>query len=113
MILLNEDYNMSPGKVSDNISPVESALENDNREGEFLKQLISRGNLLEAKEVSQMLVTEQKGLKRISILIILRQLYKNLMLPEAEKILITENLINRKVAVSQDRTRRNMVRRIF
>jgi transcription initiation factor IIE alpha subunit len=85
----------------------------DNGESAFLKMLVSKGSDLTAQEVGEMLRSEQDGPKRLSILILLRELYKNLVLPPEEKVIVTEKLISHKVIVSQERTRRNFVRRVY
>lgn len=85
----------------------------DNSESAFLEMLISKGSDLTAQEVGELLRSEQDGPKRLSVLILLRELYKNLVLPPEEKVIVSETLINHKVIVSHERTRRNFVRRVY
>jgi hypothetical protein len=85
----------------------------DNGESAFLKMLILKGGDMTAQEVGEMLRSEQDGPKRLSVLILLRELYKNIVLPPEEKITVTEKLINHNVILSQERTRRNFVRRVY
>jgi hypothetical protein len=47
----------------------------------------------------------------MSILILLRELYKNF--EKSDKTQITPELIERKVFLSQERTRKNFVRRVY
>ncbi|CAM3931091.1 hypothetical protein MUGA111182_17855 [Mucilaginibacter galii] len=79
----------------------------------FLGNLMARGDSLTAAEISRMMDQEQAGEKRPAVLILLRELYKNTVLPPEEKAMITEAVIDRKVFLSQERSRKNYVRRVF
>jgi hypothetical protein len=103
-------YRLGQQQVKPSVLP---AVKSDNGESEFLRLLIGRGNDLSAKEVGDMLRSEQQGFKRLSVLILLRELYKNLVLPPEEKSVISEKLISQKVLRSQERTRKNFVRRVY
>jgi hypothetical protein len=75
--------------------------------------LITCGDELSPQQVGKMLREEQEGLKRLPILILLREYYKNAVLPYNSRVVISESLITRKVKRSQDRTRKNFVRRVY
>lgn len=79
----------------------------------FLGELMAKGDNLTAAEISDLMDGEQAGEKRPSVLILLRELYKNTVLPIEEKTVITEAVIDRKVFLSQERSRKNYVRRVF
>jgi len=87
--------------------------EPDNDESLYLKDLICNGNQLKAREIAELMNKEQEGEKRLSVLILLRELYKNSFREEKDKIEIDRKMIDRKVWLSQERTRKNFVRRIF
>lgn len=79
----------------------------------FLGELMAKGDSLTAAELSDLMDGEQAGEKRPAVLILLRELYKNTVLPIEEKTVITEAVIDRKVFLSQERSRKNYVRRVF
>lgn len=79
----------------------------------FLAHLLRTGAELSETEVSDLLIKEQQGEKRLPILILLRELYKNSVLPEDEKSAINQSFIDRKVKTSEDRSRRNFARRVY
>lgn len=80
---------------------------------EYLSSLMNISRSMGSKEVFELLNEEQKGKNRLSVIILLRAIYKNQVLPDEEKLVITESLISRKVQLSRDRTRRNLARRIY
>lgn len=79
----------------------------------YLGELMTRGNSLTAHEISGMMDQEKEGEKRPAVLVLLRELYKNTVLPPGEKAVITEAVIDRKAFLSQERSRKNFVRRVF
>jgi hypothetical protein len=79
----------------------------------YLGNLMARGEILTAPEVSELMDKEQAGEKRPAVLILLLELYKNTVLPVEEKAVITKAVIDRKVCLAQERTRKNHVRRVF
>ncbi|WP_345953007.1 hypothetical protein [Mucilaginibacter sp. PAMB04168] len=79
----------------------------------YLGELVARGDSLTAHEISEMLDQEKEGEKRPAVLVLLRELFKNTVLPPGEKAVITEAVIDRKVFLSQERSRKNFVRRVF
>jgi hypothetical protein len=85
----------------------------DNGESIFIKELIAKGGDLTSKEIFGMLRTEQEGKKRVTVLILLRELYKNTVAEPEDRVLVTDKMVNRKVFLSQQRTRKNFVRRIY
>jgi len=82
-------------------------------EAVYLRSLIERSAAFDGKQLGELLAAEQQGEKRLAVLILLRELYKNIALPDEEKTVVTEALISRKVKLSKDRTRRNFVRRVY
>ncbi len=88
-------------------------IKTDNGESIFIKELIAKGSELTSKEIYEMLCTEQEGKNRLAILILLRELYKNIVAEPEDKVLVTDEMVNRKVFLSQERTRKNFVRRIY
>jgi hypothetical protein len=85
----------------------------NNSESVYLRFLLKTGDTLNEKRISEQLDIERRGEKRSSILILLRELYKNTVIDEKDKKEINLNMINRKVRLSQERTRKNFVRRVF
>jgi hypothetical protein len=79
----------------------------------YLGDLMARGDRMTAGEISGLMDEEQAGEKRPAVLILLRELYKNTVLAPEEKAVITEAKIDRKVFLSQERSRKNYVRRVF
>jgi hypothetical protein len=79
------------------------AIEPVKEDGEavYLRSLLERSATLTGKELSEMLAAEQCGEKRLAVLILLRELYKNIVLPDGIKTVVTEELISRKVKLSQ------------
>lgn len=84
-----------------------------NEETLFLKELIESGDQLTAAEISCLLNAEQQAQKRPAILVMLRHLYKNTVLPDNEKKRMTAEAVERKVLLAQQRSRRNFVRRVY
>jgi len=79
----------------------------------YLRELIATGDALNAGEVLRMLDNELQSQKRPAVLIALRQLYQNFGKTEDKRNVLAEDNIRRKVAIQQQRTRRNCVRRIY
>ncbi|RFZ91118.1 hypothetical protein D0C36_19445 [Mucilaginibacter conchicola] len=79
----------------------------------LIRSLFDNGHQMDAAQISRMLCEDHKGPKRLPVIIMLRQLYKNAGLPPEQRTVITEELLSRKVKVSIDRTRRNLVRRVY
>jgi hypothetical protein len=87
--------------------------ETDSGEGVFIKELIAKGAELTKKELFEMLCAEQEGQKRFAVLILLRKLYKNTVATADDKVLVTGELLSHKVVLSQERTGKNFVRRVY
>lgn len=85
----------------------------DNGQADFFTYLLRHGGGLNAKEIGELLEKEQHGLKRLPVLVLLRELYNNTALPEQNKIDVSGEIILRKVKRSEDRSRRNFVRRVY
>lgn len=90
------------------VPPVEKPETEENR---YIRQLIQDGSSLSAKEVADLMRIEQETAKRLPVLILLRELYKNF--ERSDKPVITPELIDKKVLGSQERTRKNFIRRIY
>jgi hypothetical protein len=105
------EYYVLGGQLSKKIEP--PVITADNGESIFIKELIAKGSELTSKEIYEMLHTEQEGKKRLAVLILLRELYKNIVAEPEDKVLVTDEMVNRKVFLSQERTRKNFVRRIY
>jgi hypothetical protein len=87
--------------------------ETDNGEGVFIKELIEKVADLTGKELFEMLCAKQEGQKRLAVLILLRELYKNTIAVPDDGVLVTGELLSHKVFLSQERTRKNFVRRVY
>jgi hypothetical protein len=83
----------------------------ESEETRYIRKLIQHGQEYTAKQVTELMRAEQGAGNRMSILILLRELYKNF--EKSGKTQITPELIRRKVFLSQERTRKNFVRRVF
>ncbi|QEM07893.1 hypothetical protein DIU31_031940 [Mucilaginibacter rubeus] len=79
----------------------------------YLRELIATGDALNAAEVAKMFGDELQAQKRPAVLIALRQLYQNFEKPEEKRNALTEERIKRKVALQQQRKRRNLARRVW
>jgi hypothetical protein len=77
----------------------------------FIRQLIQEGQHFSAREIAELIDKEQHGEKRLTVLILLRELYKNY--GRTEKLGITPEIIERKAFLSQERSRKNFVRRVY
>ena len=86
-------------------------LQND--EAKLLADLIANGNDLSAKDLSLAIETELRGNKRKCILIALNQLYRNITVGEPQRKTLSFDLIRRKLDLSETRSRKNFVRRVF
>ena len=82
-------------------------------ESELVRSLIQNGHHYSVAEIGTMLDDEQNGLKRLPVLILLRELYRSLATDEAKPLKITPEKVERKALVSINRTRRNLVRRVY
>jgi hypothetical protein len=82
-------------------------------ETQLIQRLIQNGHNYPVTEIGKMLDREQQGQKRLPVLILLRELYKSLATGEPQPLDITAEQLNRKVSISELRTRRNFVRRVF
>jgi hypothetical protein len=85
----------------------------ESEETKLMRELIRKGDSYSAKEIGEMLRKEQQGEKRLTILILLRELYKNSALQKESSLQITADLIERKALRSLERTRKNFIRRVF
>jgi len=85
----------------------------ESAESKYFGELALLAKSLTAKEIVGLMETEQKGLNRPVILLLLRQYLKNKSLSEDKKIWPDVAYIRRKVEQSQMRTRRNFVRRTY
>jgi hypothetical protein len=84
----------------------------ENEESTMIRDLIQNGHNYSVSEIGQRLKREQTEKKRLAVLILLRELYRN-GAGESKRLTITASGIERKVFVSQERTRKNFVRRVF
>lgn len=100
------------GSKSEVVAEVKPAVVEDDLIA-YLGKLIARGDTLAPAEISEIMDKEHAGEKRPAVLILLRELYKNTVLPPDEKAVITEAVIDRKVFLSQERSRKNYVRRVY
>ncbi|RYG41397.1 MAG: hypothetical protein EOO01_25245 [Chitinophagaceae bacterium] len=87
--------------------------ERESEEPHFINELIQNGHHYPVAEIGKMLDEEQQGLKRLPVLIVLRELYKSLAIGEPQPLTITMEQVERKAANSEIRTRRNLVRRVY
>ncbi len=85
----------------------------ESEDTQLMRELISKGDKYSAKEIGEMLRKEQQGEKRLTILILLRELYKHSALQKESSLQITADLIERKALRSLERTRKNFIRRVF
>jgi uncharacterized LabA/DUF88 family protein len=77
----------------------------------YFKELMALADTLTVAEIGTLLKSEQEGEKRPLILTLLREYYKNAA--ENKKGIVDEAKIKRKVLVSEERSRRNFVRRVY
>ncbi|NHA05581.1 hypothetical protein G7092_17350 [Mucilaginibacter sp. HC2] len=85
----------------------------ESEERVYMRELISNGQQYTVGQIGELLKQEQQGEKRPTILILLRELYKNKATGKTERLAITAEQIERKAFISQERTRRNTVRRVY
>lgn len=83
------------------------------KESERIRNLIENGQSYSVAEIGRLLHEEQQGLKRLPILILLRELYKKSATSNIAPLQITAEQLEKKAAVSFNRTRRNLARRVF
>jgi hypothetical protein len=79
----------------------------------YLRELIERGDELNAAEVAKLLDNELQTQKRPAVMIALRQLYQNFGKSANKQTVLAEINLRRKVELQQQRTRRNFVRRVY
>ncbi len=82
-------------------------------ESNLMGELMTNGQHYSVQQISELLNKEQQGEKRMTILILLRELYKSRATGQTEGFKITIVEIERKALMSQQRTRRNYVRRVY
>ncbi|OJW13926.1 hypothetical protein [Mucilaginibacter sp. 44-25] len=82
-------------------------------ESNLMGELMTNGQHYSLQQISELLNKEQQGEKRMTILILLRELYKSRATGQTEGFNITIAEIERKALMSQQRTRRNYVRRVY
>ncbi|MDB5086759.1 MAG: hypothetical protein JWR09_753 [Mucilaginibacter sp.] len=85
----------------------------ESEESRLIRELIQNGHRYNAKEIGEKLKREQNEEKRLPILILLRELYKNTASGQPGEIRLTPEAVERKAFISQERTRKNFVRRVF
>lgn len=85
----------------------------ESRESLLMGELITNGQHYSVQQISELLNKEQQGEKRMTILILLRELYKSRATGQTEGFNMTITQIERKALISQQRTRRNYVRRVY
>lgn len=97
------------------LSPVRklAAEETPDEQSELVRSLIENGHHYSVSEIGKMLDEEQNGLKRLPVLILLRELYRSLATDEPKPLQITPEEVEHKALVSANRTRRNLVRRVY
>jgi len=88
-------------------APVESEVT------KLMKDLIKNGGDYTAKDISMMMMQEQDGENRLVIKILLREMYKMAAGGKDKSPTIAIESIERKALQSQERTRKNFVRRVF
>jgi hypothetical protein len=79
----------------------------------LMRELIKNGGNYSAKEISMMMMQEQDGDNRLVIKILLREMYKMAAGGKGRSQGITAESVEKKVLQSQERTRKNFVRRVF
>ncbi|GAA3989764.1 hypothetical protein [Mucilaginibacter dorajii] len=79
----------------------------------LLQELIANGHQYTVQQIGDLLDQEQRGEKRLAVLILLRELYKSMATGVGSDLNITPEIIERKAFLSQERTRRNFVRRVY
>jgi len=79
----------------------------------LMKDLIRNGGNYTAKQISMMMMQEQDGENRLVINILLREMYKMAAGGKDKSHVITTENIAKKALQSQERTRKNFVRRVF
>lgn len=87
--------------------PVESA------ETILINELIRNGGNYQPKEIWQLIQQESEGANRLSIKILLRELYKQAAGEREKTKPLTPELIEQKAFHSKERTRKGFVRRVF
>jgi len=95
------------------IPPPKNVIQPENEETQFINRLIQNGHRYPVAEIGKMLDKEQQGLKRLPVLIVLRELYKSLASGEPQPLNLTPEQVERKASHSEMRTRRNFVRRVY
>lgn len=85
----------------------------ESKEMRLVNDLLKNGHQYPVAEIGTMLDEEQQGLKRIPVLIVLRELYRSLANGNPEPLLITAQQVERKANLSALRTRQNLARRVI
>lgn len=85
----------------------------ENEDSKYFRELMAVSRSLTTSEIVGLMKTEQQGLKRQAILFLLRQYLKNKQLSDDKKIWPDEAFIRGKVMLSEQRSRKNFVRRIY
>jgi hypothetical protein len=85
----------------------------DSAVNKLMKDLIKNGGDYTAKDISMMMMQEQDGQNRLVIKILLRELYKMSAGLKKKSAILTPEVIEKKAQRSQERTRKNFVRRVF
>jgi hypothetical protein len=78
-----------------------------------MRELIASSDKYLVSEIGGMLDKEQQGEKRLGMLVLLRELYREKAGDTKHKIPLTTERIERKVFLSQERSRKNFVRRVY
>lgn len=78
----------------------------------YFRELLEMGDTLTAAEIGGLLDAEQQGEKRPLILTLLREYYKNIIIEPNDRIAPVAENVERKVLLSQERSRKNFVRRV-
>lgn len=85
----------------------------DSCEEAVLAGLVKNGNSFTAQSIATAMEIEQGGYNRKAVLIALKQLYRNTVLEEPQKRVLTLEGIKRRAELSEAGTRRNFVRRVY
>lgn len=85
----------------------------ESQDSRYFKELMAASESLTTSEIVNLMETERQGMNRSAILFLLRQYLKNKQLPNDKKVWPDETFIHRKVQLSEQRTRKNFVRRIY
>lgn len=95
------------------VQSLREAVKPESDESILLRSLLEKGEDLKPKEVFDMLVAEQDGQKRKGVLILLREFYQSMLLPDEKRVIPDLETVKRKLLRSAERSRKNFVRRVF